>query len=56
MMEIWHRVTFDKEDQVDDLIESMGIKDIKTPIFHRYIITFEGIRVEPTLAENQATD
>ena len=40
-MKIVHRVTFKKEDNVDDRLVALGIKYKKTPIFERYIITFE---------------
>lgn len=40
-MKTIHRVTFTKEDNVDDQLARLEIKYEKTPIFKRYILTFE---------------
>jgi hypothetical protein len=46
-MEIVHRVTFGKEAGVDAELDTLGISYIKSPLFHRYILTFEIYESDP---------
>jgi hypothetical protein len=50
-MDVYHRVTFNKEDGVDKQVEELGIKYMRSPLFERYIITFEIYESSPNWPE-----